>query len=34
LSGAGDEFLLTATVQKLRRLAKLTVIPPPRPKTA
>ena len=34
LSGAGDEFLLTATVQNLRRLAKLTVIPPPCPMTA
>jgi len=31
LSGARDEFLLTATVQNLRRLAKLSVIPPPRP---
>ena len=30
LSGAKDEFLLTATVQNLRRLAKLTAIPPPR----
>jgi hypothetical protein len=34
LSGAGDEFLLTATVQNLRRLAKLTVTPPPCPMTA
>ena len=34
LSGARDEFLLTATVQNLRRLAKLTVIPPPRPMAA
>ena len=31
LSGASDEFLLAATVQNLRRLAKLTAIPPPRP---
>lgn len=31
LSGARDEFLLAATVQNLRRLAKLTAIPPPRP---
>lgn len=34
LSGAQDEFLLAATVQNLRRLAKLTAIPPPRPVTA
>ena len=34
LSGARDEFLLTATVQNLRRLAKLTAIPPPRSSTA
>lgn len=34
LSGAKDEFLLTATVQNLRRLAKLAAIPPPRPMTA
>jgi len=31
LTGASDEFLLAATVQNLRRLAKLTAIPPPRP---
>jgi len=31
LSGAQDEFLLAATVQNLRRLAKLTAIPPPTP---
>ena len=31
LTGAGDEFLLAATVQNLRRLAKLTAIPPPKP---
>ncbi len=30
LSGAKDEFLLAATVQNLRRLAKLAAIPPPR----
>jgi hypothetical protein len=30
LAGARDEFLLTATVQNLRRLAKLASIPPPR----
>jgi len=29
LSGARDEFLLTATVQNLKRLAKLAAIPPP-----
>ncbi len=34
LSGAKDEFLLTATVQNLKRLAKLAVIPPPSPVTA
>ena len=31
LAGARDEFLLTATVQNLKRLAKLAWIPPPRP---
>nr|NIS42383.1 transposase [Desulfuromonadales bacterium] len=31
LSGARDEFLLTATVQNLKRLAKLAAIPPPTP---
>ena len=31
LAGAEDEFLLTATVQNLRRLAKLDAIPPPQP---
>ena len=31
LTGAKDEFLLTATVQNLKRLAKLAAIPPPRP---
>ncbi len=31
LAGARDEFLLTATVQNLKRLANLTAIPPPRP---
>jgi transposase len=34
LAGARDEFLLTATVQNLRRLAKLASIPPPRPAMA
>jgi len=34
LSGAKIEFLLTATVQNLKRLAKLAAIPPPRPMTA
>ena len=29
LTGAGDAFLLAATVQNLRRLAKLAAIPPP-----
>jgi hypothetical protein len=33
-TGAKDEFLLTATVQNLRRLAKLASIPPPRPMAA
>ncbi len=31
LTGARDEFLLTATVQNLKRLAKLAAIPPPSP---
>jgi transposase len=31
LSGAKDEFLLIATVQNLKRLAKLAAIPPPKP---
>jgi transposase len=31
LAGARDEFLMTATVQNLRRLAGLASIPPPRP---
>jgi len=31
LSGARDEFLLAATVQNLKRLARNTTIPPPRP---
>lgn len=31
LTGASDEFLLAATVQNLRRLAKLAAIPPPVP---
>jgi transposase len=34
LTGARDEFLLAATVQNLRRLAKLAAIPPPRPVAA
>ena len=34
LAGARDEFLLTATVQNLKRLAKLTARLPPRPMTA
>ena len=33
LTGATDGFLLTATVQNLKRLAKLAAIPPPRPAT-
>ncbi len=33
LTGARDEFLIAATVQNLRRLAKLAAIPPPRPVT-
>ncbi len=33
-SGARDEFLLTATVQNLKRLANLTARPPPRPMAA
>ncbi len=31
LTGAGDEFLLTATVQNLKRLANHTARPPPQP---
>jgi len=34
LAGAKDEFLLTATVQNLKRLAKLASIPPPGPMIA
>jgi transposase len=34
LTGARDEFLLTATVQNLKRLARHSAIPPPRPATA
>ena len=34
LKGARDEFLLTATVQNLKRLVKLYAIPPPIPITA
>ncbi len=33
-TGARDEFLLTATVQNLKRLAKHVIRPPPRPLTA
>ncbi len=34
LTGAKDEFVLIATVQNLKRLAKLAAIPPPQPITA
>ncbi len=34
LTGARDEFLLTATVQNLKRLAHHTIRPPPRPRMA
>jgi hypothetical protein len=34
LTGARDEFLLTATVQNLKRLAQHSTIPPPQPSTA
>ncbi len=34
LTGAKDEFLMAATAQNLRRLAKLAAIPPPRPVAA
>ena len=34
LTGARDEFLLTATVQNLKRLANLTARPPPEPMMA
>ncbi len=34
LTGARDEFLLTAAVQNLKRLAKLAAIPPPKPMIA
>jgi len=34
LAGARDEFLLTATVQNLKRLARHATIPPPRPMLA
>ncbi len=34
LTGARDEFLLTATVQNLKRLANHTAKPPPRPMMA
>ncbi len=31
LTGARDEFLLAATIQNLKRLAKLAAVPPPKP---
>ena len=34
LTGARDEFLLTATVQNLKRLANHTPRPPPQPMMA
>jgi hypothetical protein len=34
LSGARDEFLMTATVQNLKRLAQHSTIPPPQPSAA
>ncbi len=34
LTGAGDEFVLAATVQNLKRLVKCVAIPPPKPVTA
>jgi hypothetical protein len=34
LTGARDEFLLTATVQNLMRLANRIAIPPPQPSAA
>jgi hypothetical protein len=34
LTGARDEFLLTATVQNLKRLVAQTTRPPPRPMIA
>ena len=34
LTGASDEFLLTAAVQNIKRLVKLVIRPPPRPKIA
>ncbi len=34
LTGARDEFLLTATVQNLKRLANHTIRPPPQPMMA
>ena len=34
LTGAKDEFLLAATVQNLKRLARNTTIPPPLPSAA
>ena len=34
LTGASDEFLLAATVQNLKRLARYLTTPPPRPAIA
>jgi len=34
LTGARDEFLMTATVQNLKRLAAHTTRPPPMPRLA
>jgi len=34
LSGAKDEFLLSATIQNLKRLASIATIPPPIPEMA
>ncbi len=34
ITGARDEFLLTATVQNLKRLVKQAAIPPPIPVAA
>jgi hypothetical protein len=34
LTGARDEFLLTATIQNLKRLAQHSTIPPPQPSAA
>ena len=34
LTGAREEFLLTATIQNLKRLAQHSTIPPPQPNAA